>query len=120
MIRNFRPSKLEEVFGQDQIILGKWNEKFPMMPFSIWENGSTWNMKRGNKMKYRRNKPIYFSDDELEMIVKGLAKLNSEMNKTISEIKSAKDIHPQMFFEKHNCETVFEKVTNELEQRNKE
>lgn len=71
-------------------------------------------------MKYRRNKPIYFSDDELEMIVKGLAKLNSEMNKTISKIKSADDIHPQMFFEKHNIETTYEKVNNELEQRKKD
>lgn len=71
-------------------------------------------------MKYRRNKPIYFSDDELDAIVKGLEKLNSELNKTISEIKSAEDIHPQMFFEKHNIETTYEKVNNELEQRKKE
>jgi hypothetical protein len=71
-------------------------------------------------MKYRRNKPICFSDDELEMIVKGVAKLNSEMNKTISQAKSAKDIHPQMFFEKHNIETTYEKVNNELKQRGKE
>ena len=71
-------------------------------------------------MKYRRNKPIYFSDESLEIIVKGLSLLNSELNKTISEIKSADDIHPQMFFEKHNIETTYEKVNNELEQRKKE
>ena len=51
-------------------------------------------------MKYRRNKPIYFSDDELESILKGLKKHNNDLNSEISQIKSADDIHPQMFFEK--------------------